>query len=163
MTVVTFCCAVLINFYRICLLSVRGHAHCCLISQLKWSASKPHVCFICYQNITALCSCLFREKEKREKNKHASLRLAYVNVAITCITLMHCRVSGVSTNVIWQTGNVMKRTICRQNNKRLSIIAELVNVSYFHLFLGVAVKLKRIRTSVELALQPVALLCYRRV
>lgn len=149
-TVLTFCCTVLLNVYTIHLLSVHRHAHCCLISQLKWSASEPHVCFICSkisQLFVVVCS-IKKKEEEWKKNKHASLHLAHVNVAITCITLMHCRVSGVSTNVIWQTGNVMKSDICRQQQQMLVnncwVSERFMFLIFF--FVRVAVKLNHIHT-----------------
>lgn len=141
----TSCCTLLLNFNSNHLRFVRRHVYCVLISQLKGSACDPLVYFT-RSKISRLFVLVCSRKKKRGRKKrkkppkHVSLHLAHVNIAITCITLMHCRVCGVSTSPP-QTQFDRQETswhACRQTTNARQQLWSLLSRPCFHLFLRVA-------------------------
>lgn len=114
----TSCCTLLLNFNSNHLRFVRRHVYCVLISQLKGSACDPLVYFTRSKISAALCTCLFKEKEKRKKKtkKTTQTCIAPLGSCQYCNYLHHFdalqglrREHVFSANAIWQTGNVMTR------------------------------------------------------
>lgn len=140
------------------LLSVHRHAPCCLISQLKWSASKAHVCFIrpkISQLFVVVCS------RKKRNHWHEPTWLG----SCQCCNYLH---HFDALQGFWRLdkrnlADRKRHETCymQANNKCLSIIVELVNVPYIHRFIRVAVK--HIHTSTESVSQAVAPLRYKGV